>query len=67
MPDYHNQGYAHITARIPCEYRSKINNIRRLDFALKDMILSRSDYLMSVPFAGEKEPVPALPQDTVDG
>jgi len=67
MPGYHNQGYAHITARIPCEYRSKINNIRRLDFALKDMILSRSDYLMSVPFAGEKELVPALPQDTVDG
>ena len=67
MPDYHNQGYAHIAARIPCDYRSKINNIRRLDFALKDMLLSRSDYLMSVPFAGEKEPVPALSQDTVGG
>ncbi len=69
MPDYHNQGYAHITARISCEYRSKVCNIDRMDFALRHMILRRSDYLESVPYADAQGPVPALPwyTDTVIG
>ena len=70
MPDYSNHGrYAHISARMTAAYRSKVCNIDRMDFALRHMILRRSDYLESVPYADAQGPVPALPwyTDTVIG